>query len=469
MVNRSNSLRAWIIGIGLLSIACIVLFLQMKNPHHQKGNQVKSQFVKSQSGKIKIVECIPMDTTILLERDYVYQKLEPRTGAYLGAYIEQATWLYADPQRFNRITGKAHASFFKYVGYGKPFPADWVERVKASGAVPHIAWEPNDGLHSVRDDAYLRAFVRAAGEADVPIFLRFASEMNGNWTAYSGVPDLYKEKWRLVQRLLRAHAPKVAMVWTVFPTPERTIADYYPGDEYVDWVGVNVYNVAFHNDDLQQPADHEDPLKLLDYTYRMFSVRKPIQVSEFGVSHFSSTDGKVRVEYAKNKLSRMYGGLQHHYPRVKAIFYFDVNNLLNAPAHRRINNYAVTAQPQMLAHYQQLVANPHFLQRVENQEGRRGRETFSYRGMMFQRDGVVYVDGQFFRDYLGMSMSWHPHAVTLEKAGLRLRVPVVRALLANGGDGGAQRRVFGLPLRQTAEHFGYVLDVERAGAILKIR
>jgi hypothetical protein len=315
----------------------------------------------------------------------------------------------------------------------------------------------------------LRAFARAAGAADVPVFLRFASEMNGNWTAYSGDPNLYKEKWRLVQRVMRAHAPKVAMVWTVFPTPERTIADYYPGDEFVDWVGVNVYNVAFHNDDLQQPADHEDPLQLLDHTYRIFSSRKPIQVSEFGVSHFSSTDGKVRVEYAMNKLSRMYGGLQHHYPRVKAIFYFDVNNLLNAPAHRRINNYAVTAQPQMLAHYQQLVAVPHFLERVENQEGRRGRETFSYRGLMFKRQGIIYVDAQFFRDYLGISMSRHPHAVTLEKAGLRLRVPVVRALLTDGDGSRKKRQVSGVPLRQVAEHFGYVLSAEQSGAILKIR
>ncbi|GAW91654.1 copper amine oxidase domain-containing protein [Calderihabitans maritimus] len=174
------------------------------------------------------------------------------------------------PNLINELTGKKHASFFYYVGYGQPFPEKWIEEVKSVGAIPHIAWEPNDGLDVVKDDEYLRTFARRLRETEVPVFLRFASEMNGAWTAYTGDPEKYVEKWRLVHDVMEEEAPNVIMVWTVFTFPQSNILDYYPGDDYVDWVGVNIYNVVYHNNDTRQKAAHEDPLELLDFVYNNF-------------------------------------------------------------------------------------------------------------------------------------------------------------------------------------------------------
>ena len=64
--------------------------------------------------------------------------------------------------KFNEVMDKKHISFFKYVGYGKPFPTEWVEEVKKAGGFPHIAWEPNDGLGIVKDNHYLRTFAKEA-------------------------------------------------------------------------------------------------------------------------------------------------------------------------------------------------------------------------------------------------------------------------------------------------------------------
>lgn len=287
-------------------------------------------------------------------------KFEPRTGIYLGAYILQDEVIKGDMSTFNRMTGKKHATFFKYVGYGEPFPKEWVEQVKKQGAFPHIAFEPNNGLAEVKDDAYLRKWAKDAGASKVPILLRFASEMNGTWVKYSGDPELYKEKWRLVHRVMQEEAPNVAMLWSVFTHPERTIPVYYPGDEYVDWVGVNIYNVIYHNNNVKERADFEDPLMLLEYVYRLFGWRKPIAISEYGATHYTVTDNKYYVEFAKKKISRMYANLKK-YPRVKAIYYFDVNNLLNAPAGRKINNYSIIDNPEILAVYRDLIKDDYFL------------------------------------------------------------------------------------------------------------
>ena len=83
-------------------------------------------------------------------------KFEPQQGCYIGAFIERDNTVHGDIEAFEGLTGKKHASYFTYVGYGRPFPAAWVAKVKARHAAPHIAFEPNNGLNEVQDDDYLR-------------------------------------------------------------------------------------------------------------------------------------------------------------------------------------------------------------------------------------------------------------------------------------------------------------------------
>ncbi len=49
-------------------------------------------------GSVQIGDYVAHDGsyTILLDKDYTLSKGEPQSGAYLGAYIEQATWLDAN-------------------------------------------------------------------------------------------------------------------------------------------------------------------------------------------------------------------------------------------------------------------------------------------------------------------------------------------------------------------------------------
>lgn len=342
-------------------------------------------------------------TTIFLhKKDVLPAKYEPRDGLYLGGYVIQDEYIDTSMNVFNELAGKNHASYFRYVGYGKPFPKEWVEEVKLVGGFPHIAWEPNDGLEKVKDDEYLRQFAKDASDAGVPILLRYASEMNGNWTAYSGDPELYLEKWKLVHDVMEEEAPNVMMLWNVFTMPEQSIAKYYPGDEYVDYVGVNIYNVVYHNDRLEDLSDFEDPLRLLDYVYNTFSDTKPIVIGEFGATNYTVTDGLYHVDFAVEKIQRMYKYLPELYPRVKMIYYFDVNNLVNAPEGRKINNYAITENERITNAYRTNVKKDVYLSSV--QENPSNKEIFSYRDFLFFYKAELFVDRQFVQDYLKMEI-----------------------------------------------------------------
>ncbi len=296
--------------------------------------------------------------------------LEPVLGCYLGAFIDRddslggAFWgdggqTHRSPAQFARAAGRNPGSLFMYLRYGAPFPATWVANLKAEGTIPHLAWEPRD-LGAVRDDAYLRSFARAARAADWPVFVRFASEMNGAWTPYHGNPALYKSKFRLVNRVLHQEAPRAATIWCVNNPPLGNALDYYPGDDGCDWVGVNFYAVPFHENKRSRPAFEESPLALLDPIYARFAARKPIAICEFAAAHQSAGNAGDYSNFAREKLQLLYGALPLLYPRVKMVNWFDMNTIARPTPGKARNNYLLTA-PGVLPAWQSAVATPHFL------------------------------------------------------------------------------------------------------------
>lgn len=288
-------------------------------------------------------------------------KFEPATGCYLGAFVMRDENINRSMEAWEQTVAKGHASYLRYVGYGQPFPTEWVKEVRRLGAVPNLAFEPNDGLKVVADGPYLRGFAQAAKASGGPVFLRWASEMNGTWTAYSGNPKLYRTKFRLVARVFRQEAPNVAMVWTPYCQPVRPIPDYYPGDDAVDWVGVNIYSVHHHNGRLDNPAAHEDPTALLKPVYDRYAGRKPIQISEYAATHFCKACSQSMPEFAVAKMRRLYASLPQRFPRVKMVYWFSWDTL---EADAAENNYAVTGNSLVLQTYRQLTASRYFLSRL---------------------------------------------------------------------------------------------------------
>jgi hypothetical protein len=291
-------------------------------------------------------------------------RFEPARGCYLGAFIEHDELAHGDFDRFERIVGKRHACYVNYSSYGRPFPSAWVARVAAHGAAAHVGWEPNHGLDEVRDDAYLHGWARAAAACGAPLFLRFASEMNGNWMAYSGNPSLYIEKFRLVYRVMHAEAPNVAVVWCPFSSPRSNIPDYYPGDEFVDWVGVNIYSVFYHNADVNQSGADEDPRWELRAVYDRYADRKPVMICEYAASHESSVMHETVKWFALAKMKALYESLPSEFPRVKCVQWFSWNTLADRAAD---NDYSITDSASITGEYRRLTSGSWFLDTVIGQ------------------------------------------------------------------------------------------------------
>lgn len=128
-------------------------------------------------------------------------------------------------------------------------------------------------------------------------YLRFAHEMNGNWYPWSAskgesVPGDYVRMWRHVYDLFASDAvglprSKVAnsllWVWSPinFDVGDFKMDDYYPGHQYVDWVGVTGFNWGTS----ESWSGWWDPVRLFeDAVARVRAIgegQKPVAITEY--------------------------------------------------------------------------------------------------------------------------------------------------------------------------------------------
>ncbi|WJH34133.1 stalk domain-containing protein [Paenibacillus sp. CC-CFT747] len=143
--------------------------------------------------------------------------------------------------------------------------------------------------------------------------------------------------------------------------PKYSMAAYYPGDEYVDWVGVSLYTEPYGNGEKSDPILGTSPIERLDELYRLYADRKPIMLSETAVAHKTHKNEESFTEWTKMNLDRLYSIMPKRYPRLKAITYFN-SDLKSRDSQ---NDYLLRDNPAVMDLYKKLIADPSFLTKVE--------------------------------------------------------------------------------------------------------
>lgn len=299
-------------------------------------------------------------------------KHEPAFGALYGGTIDQDPAVHNDLQAAAATYGKPYGMVMLYGEVGGPLPGATLREVREAGVPLQIAWQPVQGLDKVTEPV-VRSFAEFLSHYDQPIYLRFGNEMNGNWVQWYGNPGLYVEKFRLVARIMREVAPNVAMVWA----PNYVGADYnpyYPGDEWVDWVGVSAYHDAYYLADMNQSdmmnaiyyqGMKANPLDKLKEIYSTFADRKPIMIAETGYN-YSNKSGVAKglppydaSTWAAETARYVYAYLPMVYPRIKAVGHFNVVPSLDK------QDYAMSENPTLLKAVRAAIADDWYLSSLD--------------------------------------------------------------------------------------------------------
>jgi beta-mannanase len=188
---------------------------------------------------------------------------------------------------------------------------------------PIVTWEPWDtSIDSVEQlpyklstisngdwDQYIVPWAMAVRSWGQPLFLRFAHEMNGNWypwgTANTPVstgtglppngntPQDYVDAWRHVHDKFRClDVTNVTWIWApnIWYSGSTHLRDVYPGEDYVDWIGIDGYNFG------DDPPDHtwETVDQVFEETLRRLEfIGKPLMITETACEEVSDPLSKA--------------------------------------------------------------------------------------------------------------------------------------------------------------------------------
>lgn len=214
---------------------------------------------------------------------------------YFGMYTEQAPFNWATFDAAANDAGQSQNMVGYFGGWDEDFRANAVTRAWERDMMPMLTWEsrPIASKNDVVDepayslpkilagdfDAYLTKYAQDITATGLPLAIRLDHEMNGTWYPWaeqtsSGQPingnnvGDYVKMWQHVHDIFEANGANQYVVWVWAPNivnnlpaafqGQEFLENLYPGDGYVDWVGVSGY---------QRPPYKADNDATFSYTY----------------------------------------------------------------------------------------------------------------------------------------------------------------------------------------------------------
>jgi mannan endo-1,4-beta-mannosidase len=190
------------------------------------------------------------------------------TSDYWGVAINGVPQGMSQLNALDAEVEQAPSELTWYQGWDEPYPAQTVESAWQRGALPMITWEskptfdtdpaqsdPNYSLTDIINgnyDSYLQSFAQSVASLGLPVVIRLDQEMNGNWFPWSegingNTAGQYVQMWQHVWNIFQAAGANKYVIWLWAPNRVDDLADapnlseLYPGDAYVDWVGIDAY------------------------------------------------------------------------------------------------------------------------------------------------------------------------------------------------------------------------------------
>ena len=214
-------------------------------------------------------------------------KYEPADGdVYLGVSTDIGR-LSAFDQAAG-LTGSEHPAIYdQWTTPDGPVQPILANAKTRQGMAPMVSWNlPMTGgrVADGSQDAYLKAQAAAVKGFGGPVFIRLDWEMNASWYPDWNLPGVtpaaFIAAWRHVYDVFQAAgATNAAFVWcpTLWNGPGGLSPDtWYPGDAYVDWLGVDAYpQSAVQSFILTGPGGLDDTVKFAGQH------KKPLMVAEW--------------------------------------------------------------------------------------------------------------------------------------------------------------------------------------------
>jgi len=199
------------------------------------------------------------------------------------------------------------------------FPSNSISIITSNGKTPFLRmmyrseFEENheDPKYKMIDivngkyDSWLKKWAKEAKNTNINLLAEFGTEVNGKWFSWNGYysgagvkdkygdkeypdgPEIFRDAYRYIIDICKQQGVD-NITWffhlDVNDDPEQwwnSPEYYYPGDDYIDWIGVSIYGPYTPDE------DYIEPKVLISKAYKKMetiSGNKPFAVLEFGVT-----------------------------------------------------------------------------------------------------------------------------------------------------------------------------------------
>jgi hypothetical protein len=227
-----------------------------------------------------------------------------------------------------------------YLHFGTEFPLSFMRKNYDNGKMVELTYQitssnnenllgytPNLDIYRGLKDEEIRAFARGAKEFGHPFLFRLNNEMNSDWTSYSGIvnlsdADVYISNWHRFYRIFTEEGVNNA-IW-IFNPNDRNFPPckwnnhvaYYPGNQFVQMLGVTGYNTGtyYKKENMEEWREFEEIYDEVVESYSPFFSKFPWIITEFA----SSSIGGNKVKWIKNMFADL-----HKYPLIKIAVWFN--------------------------------------------------------------------------------------------------------------------------------------------------
>lgn len=278
-------------------------------------------------------------------------KHEPDDGLYLGFYMDQMDENLSI-ERFESLVSKKHAFYVHNYTLGTAFPESFILNCISKLKTPNIIINPPNEYDPFNKTLLIKT-AKEFGKYKTPMFIHFYP----NPTNYNS--DEYVSYFKLAYEVFNQYLNDVTFVFSIKTNELLDYRVFYPGDQYVDWIGLNYYEMLNN----ENKFDNSN-FSSLEYFYYIFQNKKPIFISQYAVSNYSDINNTYYTAEASKKITDFYNTVANYYPRIKAINYINTTKEdLNQK--NKTNNFLVTENKTILNNYKQAIKDDYFLSSIK--------------------------------------------------------------------------------------------------------
>lgn len=314
---------------------------------------------------------------MLYEEDFrVFAESGAENYVYYGAKFEP---------RSGSIIGTPHNCDFKGIKNGIKTYYEWFtpseeiknynvpreeKAEKKSDHTSLIGWNWNfaskASVNMSEYENYVKNYIDTLAARGEDILLVFGKEMNIDDNFLD--EQVFIDCFRYVADY--AHTKEnIAMVWAPNDTGglDTRLIDFYPGNEYVDWIGCSLYSMPYFTGDPNASegsnigfimGPYANPVmraKLIHNFMVENNIKKPVFITEGGVG-YETPSGEDFTNWALQQLRKYYGEMVRAYPEFKCIVAF--NNYVPPGDYYR---YDMGANETLLENIQMLTQDPVYI------------------------------------------------------------------------------------------------------------